>query len=150
MSALRRTTAQEGEGEVSTERDQKIESAVRGVKSREDYYQLTDEKLMWAAASEGFSRGRNEAMQSLHWRCDCSPDHGPAHCHACMQTQEKIIPWAKCPSVEEVRSLDYTENMRLILETAAGRLEGSSDPTDTYVVKRIRETMERARKEGMR
>ena len=52
----------------------------------------------------------------VHWECDCIPDEGPTHCHACSHLEGRIVTWAESfhapiRSAEEVRRLAYGMDM---------------------------------------
>ena len=37
------------------------------------------------------------APETKHFRCDCVPNLGPAHCHACGDAKGTEVPWEECP-----------------------------------------------------
>lgn len=67
---------------------------------------------------------RERPMQEhAHWRCDCVPDLGPAHCHRCSRIQGRAVAWEQAPCAE------YAETALLAAETALAvrpRMEGEA------------------------
>ena len=37
------------------------------------------------------------AIPATHWRCDCVPDLGPAHCHTCGAAAGRPVEFVDCP-----------------------------------------------------
>lgn len=45
-----------------------------------------------------------------HWRCDCVPDLGPAHCHRCSGLQGRAVAWDEAPcSANAEEAFEITE-----------------------------------------
>lgn len=59
----------------------------------------TDGLMLSTVLSEVVNNGRSiwHEDPNNHWGCDCVPDLGPVHCHACSQEQDKEVPLTDCP-----------------------------------------------------
>ncbi len=68
--------------------------------------------------------GRSVPLQEhAHWRCDCVPDLGPAHCHRCSRIAGQAVAW------EEAGCSDYTQRALIAVNNALAirpRLEGQA------------------------
>lgn len=62
-------------------------------------------------SDQDHQRRERPEQAHAHWRCDCVPDLGPAHCHRCSRLQGGAIPWDKAPCAPYVEgALAAAEN----------------------------------------
>lgn len=59
-----------------------------------------------------------------HFRCDCVPDLGPAHCHRCSQLSSQKVMW------DEAGCADFIENLEDLIDPKA---EGVAEAIDVLI-----------------
>lgn len=73
--------------------------------------------------TDGTTKRERPLQEHAHWRCDCVPDLGPAHCHRCSRIAGQAVAW------EEAGCSDYTQRALIAVNNALAirpRLEGQA------------------------
>lgn len=42
-----------------------------------------------------------DAREDFHMECDCVPDLGPSHCHACGENEDSVVTWWRALELHE-------------------------------------------------
>ena len=75
------------------------------------------------------------ALTGVHFRCDCVPNEGPAHCHACSDSNGSPVEWRDCETVSGVRNLALEEAAHWLEVDSAGHENAGASMAEANALK---------------